>query len=243
MEAEDLLAQLGSRAVLSHEEAARRLGIELVDDEGVRRVTVPRNHSRVVAEGWQIHRSCLLASETDMRDAGAPITTAPRTVADLARVLPIDRAVAAADSALRHGLATPVELRTLLLGARGRGAGRLRGVGRLLDARSGSVLESLLRVLFAVRGLPMPIAQYEVVDLAGRMVARVDFAWPNLRLIVEADGYAFHSDRVAYRRDRARLNELERLDWRVLRFTWEDVMRAPDSVIAVIEDCLQQRVA
>jgi very-short-patch-repair endonuclease len=56
---------------------------------------------------------------------------------------------------------------------------------------------------------------------------------------VEADGFAFHADRLAYRRDRERQNQLERLGWRVLRFTWEDVRGRPEHVVALIRDCLR----
>jgi very-short-patch-repair endonuclease len=60
---------------------------------------------------------------------------------------------------------------------------------------------------------------------------------------VEADGFAFHSDRVAYRRDRERLNELEQLGGRVLRFTWEDVVARPEHVLALVQECLDQAAA
>lgn len=60
---------------------------------------------------------------------------------------------------------------------------------------------------------------------------------------MEADGYAYHSDRAAYRRDRERLNQLERLGWRVLRFTWEDVRGRPDHVVALVRECLAAAAA
>ena len=47
-----------------------------------------------------------------------------------------------------------------------------------------------------------------VADEDGGFVARVDFCWPAATLIVEADGFAQHSDRSAYRRDRQRLTAL-----------------------------------
>lgn len=237
--AEQVLERLGPHAALTHESAARRHGLELVVDSGVERVTVPRNRGRARATGWRIHRSALGAGDADVDDDGLRLSTPARTVADLCRVLPLDHAVAAADSALRQQLVPLEVLRHGLLPALGSGASRLRAVGRLMDPRSESVLESLLRVLLAVSGLPEPVPQYEVRDGSGRQVARVDLCWPGLRLVVEADGFAFHSDRGSYRRDRARSNELERLGWRVLRFTWEDVVGRPASVVALVADCLR----
>jgi hypothetical protein len=108
---------------------------------------------------------------------------------------------------------------------------------RLLDPKSGSVLESLFRVLVITAGIRPPSTQFTVVD-HGQEVGRFDFAWIAERLIVEIDGYAFHSSRDQFRQDRRRMNELERLGWRVLRFTWEDVVGRPEHVIAVVRHCL-----
>ena len=71
----------------------------------------------------------------------------------------------------------------------------------------------------------------------------MDFCWVAERLVVEADGFAFHSDRAAYRKDRERMNALERLGWRVLRFTWEDVVRRPEYVVAAVGAVLARAAA
>ena len=110
-----------------------------------------------------------------------------------------------------------------------------------MRADSGSAPESLLWVLLALSALPMPETQVVLRDRDGTFVARVDFAWRAPRLVVEADGFAFHSDREAYRRDRERLKALERLGWRVLRFTWEDVRSRPDHVVTTVRACLADR--
>ena len=145
--------------------------------------------------------------------------------------------VVLADSALRARLVTAAVLVDILTARRGPSPNRRRVVAELLDPWAGSVLESLLRVLLLTSGLPAPRPQYLVVD-GLEVVGRVDFAWPERRLIVEADGFAFHSDREAYRRDRARMNELERLGWRVLRFTYEDVVSRPGYVVGLVRACL-----
>lgn len=232
----EVLRLLGARACLSHEVAARLLGIELVDDDGTCRVTVPRNHSRRTAPGWRVVRADVPELEV-LEEDGLRCTDAARTTRDLARVLPFPEAVAAADSALRQGIMS-AEAVPLMLRAQGRGAAKVRRVGRHVDGLSGSVLESLLRVALAEAGIPAPRTQHRILDEHGDEVARVDFCWPEQRLIVEADGFAFHSGREDYRRDRRRMNELERLAWRVLRFTWEDVTQRPGHVAALVSACL-----
>ena len=237
--AAEALALAGKRACLSHETAALALGVELLDP-AASRITVPRNRSRLTIPGWVVVRSDVPAAELEAVD-GHPVTGALRTILDLARVLTTQDAVVAADSALRQELIEPRDIATTLERVRGRGAAALRAVGTLADPLSGSVLETLVRLLLVTAGLA-PVTQYVVRDGA-QFVARVDFAWPAVRLAVEADGFAYHSDRAAYRRDRERLNQLERLGWRVLRFTWEDVHQRPEHVIALVQECLRHAAA
>lgn len=236
----EALQQAGKGALLSHESAARLLGIELVE-VGEDRLTVPRHRSRLTVPGWLVARADVPASERELVDE-LPCASALRTVVDLSRALPFDQAVVAADSAIRRELVASDELTIRLSTARGRHAAASRAVAAALDPLAGSVLESLLRITLVAAGL-RPVSQHVITDRHESFVARVDFCWPQERLVVEADGFAFHSDRVAYRRDRDRLNALERLGWRVLRFTWEDVRGRPEHVIALIQDCLAAAAA
>lgn len=100
------------------------------------------------------------------------------------------------------------------------------------------MLESLCRVLLLNAGLGPPQTQLVVRDRTGKWIGRVDFAWADARLVVEADGFAFHADRKSYRADRRRGNALVLAGWRVLRFSWEDVMEHPDEVVAAVRQAL-----
>ena len=231
----DALRLAGPRARVSHEAAAELLGIELLQP-GVPRLTVPRNRSRLFVPGWDVVRSDVPARDQLLVD-GVPTTTAERTVLDLSRELPFEEAVVAADSALRLRLVPTAALAARLSATRGQRAAAARAVAASLDPLAGSVLETLLRLVLHAAGL-RPVAQFVIRDGVGGFVARVDFCWPAERLVVEADGFAFHADRAAYRADRDRLNALERLGWRVLRFTWEDVRGRPEHVVAMVRDCL-----
>ena len=220
--------------VVSHESAAEAWGIELVTPAPQPTITVPRSYARVPVKGTRVYRRDLTTEEVAEHE-GLRLTTPLRTVLDLGRSLPLGEAVAAGDSALRLDLVRlDVLHRTVQRLPPGRGSTRLRRAVALLDPAAGSVLESLLRVVFAEAGLPAPETQYRVCDRHGDFIARVDFCWPEVRLIVEADGFAFHSNRDAYRIDRERGNALELLGWRVLRFTWEDVVGRPEHVIATV---------
>lgn len=240
IDGEEVLRLLGAGAVLSHETAARLHGIALLEDDGTERVTVPRSRNGRGVAGWQVHRSDIPKGDVEARQ-GVRCTSAARTLADLARVLPHVGAVCAMDAALREGVLEPEDVMPLAR-ARGRGARALRAVAAACDPKSGSVLESLLRLALAAAELPSPRTQYRIHDHEEE-VARVDFCWPEHRLVVEADGYAFHSSRDDYRRDRRRMNELERLGWRVLRFSWEDVTQRPEHVTGLVRACLVRTAA
>jgi very-short-patch-repair endonuclease len=72
-------------------------------------------------------------------------------------------------------------------------------------------------------GLPLPVAQYRVLMGDGTFVF-VDFAYPDLLLILEADSYIWHVSVDAWRRDRARNSELVVLGWSILPITWDQVV-------------------
>ena len=170
-------------------------------------------------------RSGLHADEQTIA-GGFPVTTVERTVHDLAVRLRTDDLVCLLDSALRLGWMPQKEDR--------RARSRMREALPLADARSESPLETRLRLLLTRAGLPPESLQFEVRDATGRMVARVDMAWPGVRLGIEADGRSVHGLPEALLGDRRRQNDLQELRWTILRFTWDDVVNHPQAVIAKV---------
>jgi very-short-patch-repair endonuclease len=65
-------------------------------------------------------------------------------------------------------------------------------------------------------------------------LAVADVAFERERLVVEIDGWAFHSGPDRFQRDRERQNRLVAEGWWVLRFTWRDLTERPDGVVASI---------
>jgi very-short-patch-repair endonuclease len=97
--------------------------------------------------------------------------------------------------------------------------------------------EDRMRALVRQAGLPEPIAQYSI----GRY--RLDFAWPELRVAVETDGWATHGRRQAFEDDRARDAFLLAAGWRVLRVTYHRLSRQPTLVAAQLAAVLAQAAA
>ncbi|MDQ3784427.1 MAG: endonuclease domain-containing protein, partial [Actinomycetota bacterium] len=69
-------------------------------------------------------------------------------------------------------------------------------------------------------------------------VRRVDFAYPRHRLAIETFGYRWHSARRPWQRDLERGNYLQRLGWRELRFSWDDVLRREQHVTTLVREGL-----
>jgi len=110
----------------------------------------------------------------------------------------------------------------------------------LIDPRAMSALESLCRLLLVLAGLPAPVTQLEVRDEDGTLVGMVDFGWPEARLLLETEGFAWHRERADYRKDRERANAYARLGWTLLRVTWEDVVNRPEHVVELVRSMLRR---
>jgi restriction endonuclease-like protein/putative AbiEi antitoxin of type IV toxin-antitoxin system len=186
-----------------------------------------------------LHRTSRLDRADVTRNGPIPVTTPTRTLADLCGVLGRDDVEPALDDALRRGLTSLPRLRwdAERLGGRGRtGAGLLAEL--LRERQQGwrppaSRLESRVAGLLRKAGLPPPVPQYQI-RYRGRLLARVDFAYPEMKLAIEADGYRHHSGRIAWQRDRIRRNALTSRGWRILHVTWQDLEARPGEVVAEI---------
>lgn len=166
----------------------------------------------------------------------------PRATADLLRRLPLVDAVVVADAVQHAGLVEPGELAEELdLHARLRGVRRARRALELSDVRAESPPESRLRLALVLAGFA-PVPQYEV-RVAGRLVARVDLAFPHLRIAIEYDGRAVHGLADVFARDRQRQNDLVRAGWTVLRFTAADLRSGGAPAVAQVHALVAARAA
>jgi hypothetical protein len=217
----------GPHAVLSHASAAALWGIRDWEERQPD-VTVPGSGTRRPA-GVRVHRAAL-ALDDRARCAGVPVTSPARTLVDLASSLP--------ERALRRAVRQAQSLRLLsvrhVLAALER-AGPYRGraaLARLLvagPAPTRSELEDVVLDLILRGGLDHPQINVPLI-LSGRRVIP-DFRWPAQRLVVEADGAAWHAHRLAREDDAARQALLERHGERVLRVTWEQAVARPDETL------------
>lgn len=189
-------------------------------------------------EQMVIHRPSVLGPADRTIRRGIPVTTVERTLLDLGAVLEVDDVRTCLERALRLRLTHIDRLvaRFLRLGGQGRaGSAAARAVLREVDqdmAVLESDLESLLLRVLMDAGLPLPDLQYSV--RVGDHRYRLDMAYPDLKIAIEADGFAVHGERSAFENDRRRQNDLVLAGWQVLRFTWRQICREPEQVVAAI---------
>ena len=221
----------GAAATASGLTAAWWLGLTATEPNQVE-VTVPRNSHGRGAVAVRIRRRDL--SDEDVVDCrGLRVTGIALTVLEASARRGGGPKIM--DSALqrRVGLA---DLQRAHLRNRGRyGAASAR---RMLDAAAGgarSEAERLVIQLLRSAG----IRGWQVNYAVGPYL--VDIAFPEKRIAIEIDGWAFHSDQQAFQNDRTRQNRLALQGWQVLRFTWLDLTQHPDRVLAQIRAAISAR--
>jgi len=216
----------GSSTVGSHRSAAAVWGVDGGRKE-IREILGPR-WRRTFEPGLIVHETKVL----DPRDVtvvdAIPVTTIERTLLDLGAVVHPHIVERAVETALRREMTSLPDLRATVcrLGRRGRnGVGVLR---RIIDERdpdrrlTESSMEMLLMQAIRAHGLPEPVPQHTIFD-HGRFVARVDAAYPDLRVALEYESIEWHTGKAALIRDSARRNAVVAAGWLPVAVTVEDL--------------------
>jgi Protein of unknown function (DUF559) len=186
-----------------------------------------------------VHRTPMRPHELDGY-GDIPVTIPLRTAFDLGRRLPRTDALVAVD-AMCHRLLTLDQLARHAAERDGwPGIQQLREVILLSDPLAESPMESRTRLLLHDGGAPPVVAQYEVRTASGRLVARLDLAYPRWRIGIEYEG-DHHRDRDQFRSDIARHNELREMGWLILHFTADDVLRHPDRLLRQVTAAVHHR--
>jgi len=238
-----LLEVARSDQFLSHTSAAAVHGIPLPARlrGGRIHVSSPSGVNRMRRPEVVGHRVKAEVVEVD----GVPVECPLDTVIHLATMLTVPELVVAIDWLL-HPMnrmsVSKVALLERLEHFRGaRGLGRLRAAIALARAGAESPRESELRLLLSRHGVPEPRLNLDVHDADGRFVARIDLAWPELRIAVEYDGEQHRMDARQFARDIERLADLERAGWIVVRVTKEHLRRPGVDVLPRVRDAFARR--
>jgi very-short-patch-repair endonuclease len=205
---------LGVEAAISHRSAAALWGLLPATDGSVH-VTLPSDGGRERRTGIAIHRSSSLIAAVKTRRNGIAVTKPARTLRDLHRAVSHEIYRGAVRRALDLRLISSAQLRSE-------------------EALTRSELERIFLTLCRRHRLPAP----EVNARVGPY--EVDFLWRAQKVIVETDSWRYHGNRAAFESDRARDARLQGLGFRVLRFTWRQVLDTPETVAHPLQALLGQ---
>lgn len=215
--------------VISHSSAAAlwRMGLE---ERDLVELSLP-SLSRRRRPGLQIHQRPSLRGRDITREYGIPCTTPVQTLVDMSLRLDrpgVERMINEAD---KYNLAHPPQLREALEARAGdKGVARLR---HILDRRTFRLTKDELERRF----LPLAREAELPTPLTGQLVNdfEVDFYWPDLGLVVEADGLRYHRTPAEQARDRLRDQTHTAAGLTPLRFTHEQVRYEAEHVLAVLQ--------
>lgn len=204
--------------VVGGRSAARLWGWDDSRTPWVPELVLPPESRRAQPPGVRYRWHRLADADVAVR-GGMPLTSAERTLRDLAPRLPFDEMLVMADAALRSRSTDRATVTALADGV----PRAHREALLAADGRAESAFESRVRAELIRAGVAPPVLQYVVRSAGGGFIGRVDLAWPERRLVVEADGAAVHASAMALRDDVRRQNALVAAGWTVLRFTWADL--------------------
>lgn len=218
---------LPSYAAVTGRSAACLAGLPLGEPDEPVHVLIPSGR-KFQMRGMSVRRARLPPAH--VRPGHPPVTIPQRTAWEIAREADRFEAVVALDVLLHHGY-----LRAGSMDSWTKAHPRSRAVLALAlaDGRAESTQETRTRLRLLVAGLPPPVPQYKV-RFAGHFVARVDLAWPAVKVAVEYDG-EWHAEIHQFAKDQVRRRKLLRAGWRVFHLTNRD-LQDPDLFAGFIRE-------
>jgi very-short-patch-repair endonuclease len=181
-----------------------------------------------------MHQGRPLPQEADLVDS-IPVTSVHRTLLDLAEIVDEEALRRAFEEADRLRLLEMGSLEALCESSGGRrGLRALRPLlaGALAPVTTASPLEDRFAEFCRDHRLPAPATNVPVLG------HEVDALWRRQRVVVEMDGFSFHSHRAAFERDRARDAELVAAGFRVVRLTHRRLLEEPAVIAAQLRRLL-----
>jgi hypothetical protein len=200
--------------------------------------------------GVRQHQGRLLEGDVEVRN-GVEVTGPDRTPLDITTVAGVEASLVVMNHFLHEGLTSPERLQERYASMR-QDPYTLRTdlVLRLANGRLESIGESRTFFMCWRYGVPAPQPQWCVYDGPGRLLARLDFAWPEFKVWLEFDGrekyvkYLKEGESVVdvVLREKQRESKISELTgWRCIRITWAD-LQYPERTAARIRAFLRQGV-
>ncbi len=195
--------------------------------------------------GVIVHRAGKADADLVTHVDGIPATSPLCTLRDVAGLVDRRWILAAIADCARRKLVTLEHARDFVDRQAGRrGIAALRWSLEVLSPDVGKIrhwVEAVAIPALVRAGLPRPRLAFKVREVGGRQIAEADLAYPDARLIIEIDGYAWHSLPRQKMRDESRQNRLVLEGWTVLRYSYWVVRERPEQIVADVARALSRR--
>ena len=196
--------------------------------------------TRSVRDGIFAHRA--VHSLTPTRRRGVLASTPAAVFLEMAALhLDLVALVVLGDSLVRAAGIRPETLAAGTSQWSGKGTRLARRAASLVRIGVDSAMESRVRIMIVLAGLPEPVVNFIVRDADGEWQMRFDLCYPELRLIIEYDGLQHLRDPAQWSRDLLRREQLERQGWRIIVINSDAYYNQPAATLARIRQALADR--
>lgn len=237
LRAEAALVPFPGTAYASHASAARvwQVPIPTLPDE---HVTVADRADRRKRAGLRCH--VRVGADVCVVD-GVPVSTLPDLFVELADLLGLVDLVVVGDWMLRRRGVSVEQLRAAVEAASGATARRARAALGYVRPEVDSPMETRLRMLLVLAGIPEPEINLEIRNVDGEVIRRYDLCWPGVKVIVEYDGRQHVEREEDWEDDLDRREEIDDDHWRILVVVARGIYREPERTVRRVHRLLRRR--
>ena len=237
LRAEAALLCFFDSAFASHATAARIWGVPVRLGPG-EDVSVPEVGHRLRRSGVTCH---VRRPDEVALVSGVRVSTLPDLFIELASLLPLVELVVAGDWMVRRKQVPREALAQAASHAGGRFGALARSAAAYVRDEVDSPMETRLRMLLVLAGIPEPEVNLEIRTFDGQVLRRYDLCWPGVRVIVEYDG-RHHVERVdQWEQDLERREAIDDSDWRILVILSSGVYKSPERTVERVHSLLRAR--
>jgi len=224
------------RSVASHHTAARIWGA-IVPDDGVTHITCV---GRLPQVSGVVARPPKKGQQGTTFN-GVRLTTPTQTFLDLSDCLGLVDLVVLGDSLVKAGRVTPEQLVLAAADFRGRSRRLARRAASLVRGEVDSPMESRLRLLMVLAGLPEPTINHKIRWPDGSVRFRFDLSYPEHRLIVEYDGRQHAESHEQWGKDVGRREWLDQERWRLIVIRATDIYSTPALTLSRVIQAMRDK--
>jgi very-short-patch-repair endonuclease len=240
LRAEAALLLQPPHAFASHFSAARILDLPVPNH--------PHEHVSVATAGDRRARAgidCHVATPGAKIIVRQGVRLSPRgqLFIEMASVLTFVDLVILGDAIVRKSRLTPADLVAVCESSDDKHAKRALHAAGYVRQGVDSPMETRLRLLIVLAGLPEPEVDFKIYDDQGNVLRRFDLSYPDLKLIVEYDGRQHAEDTVQYDIDIYRREDLDRWGWRIVVVTAKGIYQKPEETLFRVHRELKERRA